>query len=136
VVCENGVTLAGPLPNTLVDPISVDLLRMEIFESINGWGQEILANPEPYKNHFYQTLIVLNYCRMLHDLHNGYPGSKLAGTKWAKHNLDPAWSVLIDRAWDGRPNPAYSARHPADPKDFESTLKFVQYIMEKSKQYK
>jgi len=29
----------------------------------------------------------------------------------------PFWSSLIDRAWDGRPNPAFSVRQPADPKD-------------------
>lgn len=136
MVCEKGVTLPGPQPNTIVDPRAVDLLRREIFESINGWGQEALANPDLHKDHFYQTFIVSNYCRMLHDLHNEYPGSKLAVTEWAQHNLDPPWSALIDRAWDGPPNPAYSARQPADTKGFESTLKSIQYIREKGRQYK
>ena len=135
VVRENGVTLAGPPPRALVDPISVELLRMEILEVITGWGQEIIANPDRYNNHFYQTFIVLNYCRMLHDLYTGLPGSKLAGAEWAKPNLDLSWSALIDQAWDGRPNPAYSVRQPADPKDFENTLKFVRYVTEESVQY-
>jgi hypothetical protein len=94
-VREKGVTLAGPLPSTLVDPIPVEFLRMEIKEVITGWGQEIIANPGTYDNHFYQTFIVLNYCRMLHDLHTGFPGSKLAGAEWAKANLDLSWSALI-----------------------------------------
>ena len=135
VVREKGILLAGPPPITLVDPIPVELLRMEIMEVITGWGQEIIANPDRYNNHFYQTFIVLNYCRMLHDLDTGCPGSKLAGATWAKANLEPSWSALIDRAWAGRPDPASSVRRPADPEDFESTLKFVKYIIEESKHY-
>src|ERR1043165_513161 len=135
VVREKGVVLAGPPPNTLVEPIPVELLRGEIMEVITGWGQEIIANPERFKNHFYQTFIVLNYCRMLHDLHTGFPGSKLAGAEWAKANLEPSWSALIERAWDGRPDPARSVRRPADPADFESTLRFVKRVIEESARY-
>jgi len=135
VVRENGVTLAGPLPATLVDPIPVETLRQEIMAVINNWGQEIMTNPEQFNNRFYQAFIVLNYCRMLHDLHRDFPGSKRAGAEWAKANLDPSWAGLIDRAWDGRPNPALSVRQRADPKDFESMLQFVQYIINESQSY-
>ena len=72
---------------------------------------------------------------MLHDLHAGSVGSKRAGAEWAKASLDPSWAGLIDRAWDGRPNPAHSVRQPADPTDFQSTLQFVQYIMQESAKY-
>ena len=72
---------------------------------------------------------------MLHDLYAGFPGSKLTGAEWAKTNLDPSWSALIDRAWGGRPNPAHSVRQPADPKDFERTLKLVKYVIRESKLY-
>ena len=66
---------------------------------------------------------------MLHDLVRGRPGSKRAGAQWAKQNLDPAWSVLIDRTWDGRPDPAKKVRQPADPDEFEKTLRFVEYVI-------
>jgi hypothetical protein len=127
VVREQGVTLAGPAPSLLVDPIPVEALREHIRATILDWGQEILNNPDPYNNRFYQGFIVLNYCRMLHDLHRGLPGSKLAGANWAKANLDPYWQGLIDRAWNGRPNPAVSVRQPADPQDFLETLEFIHY---------
>src|SRR6266567_5464223 len=127
VVRENGVTLAGPAPALLVDPIPVETLREQIMATIHDWGQEILSNPDHFNNRFYQGFIVLNYCRMLHDLHRGFPGSTLAGAEWAKANLDPSWKGLIDRAWNGRPNPAVSVRQRADVKDFKDTLKFVQY---------
>jgi predicted nucleotidyltransferase len=135
VLRENGITLAGQSIESLINPIPVEMLRMEIRETITGWGQEIISNPEKFNNRFYQTYIVLNFCRMLHDLYMGYPGSKRAGADWAKTNLDPSWNGLIDRTWSGRPTPEISVRQPADPKDFKSTLEFVKYIINKSKQF-
>jgi Domain of unknown function (DUF4111)/Nucleotidyltransferase domain len=132
VVRENGVTLAGPSPVTLVDPIPVKALRETTLSTINNWGQDILTHPDNYNNRFYQAFIVLNYCRMLHDLLNGFPGSKRAGAEWAKANLDSLWAGLIDRTWGGRPNPALTVRQPADPKDFKATLEFVQYVTDKA----
>ena len=135
VVREKGVPLFGPSPATLVDPVSAELLRAEIFETLTRWGQQILADPTPYSNRFYQSFIVLSYCRMLHDLQRGYPGSKREGAAWAKTALDPAWSDLIDRTWAGRPDPARKVREPADPEDFARTLRFVAYVMDESNRY-
>ena len=135
IVREKGVALAGPPPETLVNPISVELLRADIFETLTKEGKEILDDPERFNNRFYQCFIVLNFCRMLHDLHTGYPGSKREGAKWAKAFLDPAWTDLIDATWDGRPDPAKKVKEPADPRAFERTLRFVEYIMNKSKAY-
>ncbi len=125
VLREHGVTLAGPSPAALIDPIPVSELRKEILQVMTGWWQEIQANPESINNRFYQTFAVLSYCRMLHDLHTGFPGSKRAGAEWAKAALDPSWRGLIDRTWAGRPDPATSVRTPADPADFQSTLLFI-----------
>jgi len=135
VVREHGVILAGPNPATLLNQIPVDALRQEIRKTICTWGQQILDDPHRYANRFYQGFIVLNYCRMLHDLVEGYPGSKRAGAVWAKATFDPGWSALIDRAWDGRPNPAAAVREPADPAAFSSTLDFVKSVIAESVRY-
>ncbi|HXL06823.1 MAG TPA: aminoglycoside adenylyltransferase domain-containing protein [Gemmatimonadales bacterium] len=135
VVRHHGVRLAGPSPATLLDPVPVGALRQEIRATMRDWGQQILDDPDRYRNRFYQGFIVLNYCRMMHDCVEGCPGSKRAGAAWAKATLDPAWSALIDRAWDGRPNPAVAVREPADPTDFESTLQFVRAVMRESARY-
>ena len=135
VVREHGVALAGPSPATLVDPIPVETLRQEIAATIRNWGQEILDEPGCWNNRFYQSFIVLHHCRALHDLHTGFVGSKRAGAEWAKATLDPSWAGLIDRAWDGRPNPALSVRQPTDPEDFKSTLEFVRHVIKESMQH-
>src|SRR5882762_8770170 len=132
VVREHGVTLAGPSPATLVPPVPVDALRQEIRATIRDWGGQILQDPDRYRNRFHQGFIVLSYCRMMHDLVQGRPGSKRAGAAWAKTTLDPAWSALIDRAWGGRPNPAAAVRESADHTDFDSTLRFVKYVIGES----
>jgi hypothetical protein len=135
VVRERAVVLAGPSPTTLVDPVPIDALRREMRDTMRDWGKQILDDPNRYRNRFYQGFIVLSYCRMLHDLVEGRPGSKQAGARWAKASLDPVWSPLIDRAWDGRPNPAISVREPPDVTDFDSTLQFVKSIINESERY-
>ncbi len=129
VVREKGVVVCGPPPRTLVDPIDADEIREEIFRTMVDWGREILEDPDRFRNRFYQGFILLSYCRMLHDLHNGHPGSKRQGAEWAKAAFDSSWSALIDRAWATRPDPARSSREPADPEDFEATLRFVEFAL-------
>ncbi|UCD94944.1 MAG: DUF4111 domain-containing protein [Candidatus Zixiibacteriota bacterium] len=135
ILREKGVVLSGPEPSTLIKPIPVEVLRRAILASINESGQEILTNPEQFNNRFYQTFIVLQYCRKLHDLHTSEVGSKRSGAEWAKRNMDQSWAGLIDRAWDGRPNPAVSVRQPADEADFNCTLEFVREVIRAANEF-
>ncbi|HEY6222679.1 MAG TPA: aminoglycoside adenylyltransferase domain-containing protein [Gemmatimonadales bacterium] len=135
ILREHGIALTGPCPASLIDPIPIDALRSEIRATIRDWGRQILDDPDPYRNRFYQGYIVLSYCRMLHDLIEGRPGSKRSGAAWAKAHRDPQWAPLIDRAWDCRPNPAVAVREPPDGADFARTLEFVQDIMRESEGY-
>jgi predicted nucleotidyltransferase len=125
VVREHGVALAGPDPAKLVDVVPTELLRDEIRDTAVDWGREVLTESERFRNRFYQSFIVLSYCRMLRDIEVGQVGSKRDGAEWAKANLDESWAGLIDRSWDGRLNPSASIREPADPNDFEATLDLV-----------
>ena len=129
VLREHGIVLVGPPPTELIDPIPVELLREEIERTMREWGAQILASPIPYRNRFYQSFIVLSYAKMLHDLRAGCIGSKRDGAEWAKGVLDRSWADLIDRAWDGRPDPAKSVREPPDAVDFRRTLEFVEYVI-------
>lgn len=135
-VREKGVTLAGPPPKTLVDPITPAMLRAEIADVILEWGAQILATDGGYyHSHFYQGYFVLNFCRMLHDLRTGTNGSKVAGAEWAKRYFDASWSDLIDRAWLCRPNPEITVRQPADPEDYARTMELIQMVMDECKLY-
>jgi len=135
ILREKGVVLSGPAPATLIEPISVEVLQRAILTSINETGRLILTNPEQYNNRFYQGFIVLQFCRKLHNHYTGAIGSKLRGAEWAKLHLDHSWSGLIDRAWNGRPNPAVSVRQPANQADFNSTLEFVKVVMNAAREF-
>jgi hypothetical protein len=127
---QHGVALVGPPPADLIDPIPVVAFRQSILESMQRWGEQIIANPEGINNRFYQGFAVLHYSRLLHDLDTGVPGSKRAGAEWVKAQLDPCWSGLIDRTWGTRPMPEVSVRTPADPEDLRLTVAFVKHILE------
>ena len=97
--------------------------------TLMSWGRQILADPDPYNCRFYQGFMVLNYCRLLHDILRGYPGSKREGAEWAKSLLDASWADLIEGAWYTRPDPARQVRQAADPDAFERTLRLVEGAM-------
>jgi hypothetical protein len=135
IVRESGVILKGPSPKELINEIPTDMLRREMYRVLTSWGQQILDNPASWSNRFYQGFIVLNYARMLHDLKRGYPGTKREGSEWAKRNLDPAWTPLIDNAWTTRPDPAKKVKEPADPEEYRRTLKFLEYVLKESEHF-
>lgn len=129
---ENGIPLYGPQSITLMDPIPVEALKQEVFATLRDWGNEILADPDHYRNRFYQGFILISYCRMLQTLHCGCVKSKRAAALWAKEHLNPRWHPLIDRVWQTRPDPATAVRTPADPDDFAATLEFIPYILDQA----
>jgi predicted nucleotidyltransferase len=126
---ENGVAVIGPEPSTFVNPVPANALRTEIRDLLVGWGDEILEDPEPYRNRFYQAFLVLNYCRMLQDLNEGRVTSKLEGAEWAKSKLDPKWIPLIEYCWNDRKFPDIHVSQPAVPEIFSDALAFVKYAV-------
>lgn len=129
-VRECGITLAGPDPRELIDPVSADDLRREVLSTMRDWAEQLFANPAEMDNRWYQPFAVLSYCRMLHTLHTGRIGSKPAGAQWAIHALDSRWAGLIERAWQERPNPSLKVRQRADSDDLKSTLEFIRYALD------
>ena len=135
MVRERGIVLFGPDPRELIDPIPADDLRQEVWLTMNEWAQEIFDNQYDIHNRWAQPFAVLSYCRMLHTLRTARIESKPAGAEWAKNELDPRWSELIQRAWQDRPNPSLKVRQPADPDDVNSTLQFIRYALEQGRRY-
>jgi predicted nucleotidyltransferase len=136
VVRECGITLAGPQPRTLVDPVPAGDLRQEVFSTMHTWAEQLFAEPSSQMNsRWHQPYAVLSYCRMLYTLHTGAVGSKLAAARWAQEALDSRWNDLIQRAVEERPYPSLRVRQPADAVDIKSTLGFIAYVLEVSRKY-
>jgi hypothetical protein len=129
VVREYGITLAGPEPGELIDPVPADDLRQEVLATMHDWAGDIFAGRYRADNRWAQPFVVLSYCRMLHTLETGRVGSKPAGAQWARRALDSRWAGLIQRAWEERPDPSLKVRQQADPEDYAATLEFIRYAL-------
>ena len=122
---ERGITLAGPDPQTLIDPVSPDDLRQAMSALLDGWVTPILDDPAEINNRGYQSYTVLTLCRILYTLQNGSVASKPVAARWAQETLDERWIPSIDRAWVGRQSPSLKAE--AD--DVDETLEFIRYTL-------
>lgn len=127
---ERGITLAGPAPETLIDPISPNDLRRAML-AIVWWPKEILNDPPQIKKRGYQSYIVLTMCRMLYTLQLGAVASKPVAASWAQETLDHRWRSLIERAVDGRQHPQAEALS----EDLSGTMDFIRYTLERSRQF-
>jgi len=135
ILREKGVVLEGPDPSSFMNPIPVNELRKDIFQTFSEWAELIFDDHTIIGNHFYQTFAVLSYCRMVNDIRCGDIGSKRDGAEWAKENLDSKWHNLIDRAWLGRPNPSRSVKRAADPEDLLQTVEFIRTCLKEASSY-
>ncbi len=127
---EHGISLAGPDPKTLIDPVVPDELRLEAAQIMHKWQLEINAEPAMLSNRWLQAYAVVTFCRMLYTVQNGTIASKPAAVQWAQGALDSRWAGLIKRAWADRPNPSLKYRQHANPEDARSTLEFMQCAFE------
>jgi hypothetical protein len=135
MVREHGITLAGPEPRELIDPISTDDLRQEVWMTMQDWAEDIFCGRWPMNNRWAQPFAVLSYCRMLHTLHTGRIHSKPAGARWAKSALDKGWIGLVERACKERSDPSWKVRRNADPEDVRRTIEFIRYALDASREY-
>ena len=131
IVREHGITLAGPAPKTLIDPVSPADLRRAMVSMLPGWAGSILDTPARIQSRGYQSYIVLSLCRVLYTLQHGTVTSKPAAARWAQETLGGAWAPLIERAWVGRHGPDGAAA--AD--DVNETLAFIRYTMARSLEF-
>lgn len=98
VLREWGVTLAGPPPHTLIDPISQDDLRAALVALMRGWWGPMRHDPFRLRHSDYQAYAVLTMCRVLYTMQHGTIVSKSVAARWAQEALAARWRPLIERA--------------------------------------
>jgi hypothetical protein len=123
---EKGVTLAGPPPPTLIDPVSPAALRAEVRRTMDFC---LSLGLQPMELVARQAFWVGFFCRMLHTLATGAVWSKKASMAWAQGALDPAWGGLIARAAAVRKGDAAQSGAAADPAEAEATRAFARYAV-------
>jgi predicted nucleotidyltransferase len=128
ILRERGITITGPDPKTLIDPVSPAELRRAVLEILQKWFRHFLDDPLPLQSRGYQSYTVLTLCRILYTVEHGEIVSKPSAAAWAKQSLSHEWIGLIERAWAGRQTPGLHAQ----PEDINGTLDFIRYTLEYS----
>ena len=126
ILRQQGITLEGPAPQTLIDPVTPAQLQQAMLANLSGWAARLLENPLQMTFRGYQSFIVLTLCRVLYTLQNGEVSSKLAAVRWAKETLGERWEPLIDSAWEGRSH----SNGDASPEDIAGTQEFIRYAVD------
>ena len=92
---EHGVTLDGPDPATLIDPVGADALRDDARHVLRVWSRRLVEDATELGEIWCQRFAVISHCRILHTIESGTVASKRAAAAWAKGRLDPRWRGLI-----------------------------------------
>lgn len=106
IVRERGVTLLGPDPRTLIEPIKPDELRAAVREQLRWWAA-LPDAPEWLLRRSYQAFAVETMCRAHFTLQTGELPSKPRAVAWALEVLPEAWRPLIEhsRSWQADETP-------------------------------
>jgi hypothetical protein len=125
VMRDCGISLAGPAPDTLLDPIPPGDLRQAVRSVLRGWWAQLPEHPERIAGRSYQSYAVLTLCRILYTLEYGTTASKRTAAQWVQGTDGGHWSGLIGRAWAARHHPEGSST----PEDIEETMELLQYTL-------
>ncbi|MFW6068815.1 MAG: aminoglycoside adenylyltransferase domain-containing protein [Chloroflexota bacterium] len=120
VLRESGVTLAGPPPRTLIDPISPGALRQAVLDLLWWWELQ-LEDTSRVEQSGYQAYAILTMCRILYTMQEGAVATKPAAARWAQAHLEPRWTPLINHALRWQPD---------ERRDYlAETLHFIRYTL-------
>ncbi len=122
VVREKGITLFGPSPKTLIEPISKEEFMQAVQEQMKAWGEWVYDMHKRKE----QAYAILTMCRVLYAYKNGEQVSKKQAALWAMNEL-PEWSSLIQNALMWRE--AWRDENVDHDATFQETLRFVRFAI-------
>ncbi|HEY8601570.1 MAG TPA: aminoglycoside adenylyltransferase domain-containing protein [Thermomicrobiales bacterium] len=121
IVREHGLTVFGPPPRELIDPVAPEALRAATRTLLRDFWALQLDGPDWLRTRDYQAFAILTMCRALHTLHTGQVVSKPVAAAWAQQYLPPPWPALITQAlgW----------RHDHREADMTAMLAFIRWTV-------
>ena len=134
ILRECGITLVGPEPKELMEPVPVEALRGEMVSAIERLRMHFVSEIDKplgwFNTRFGQSFTVLTCCRMLHTVRTGVIQSKLAAVQWAEESIDVEWCELVKQAWAERTGARYGTkvRQPAEVGLLHQTGRFIGYV--------
>ena len=125
ILREQGVVIAGPPLQDMIEPVSPDDLRAAVLAILHEWWQPMLSDPARLEAPGYQPYAVLSMCRTLYTLEHGDIASKGDSARWATTKLGQEWAGLIGRAL------AWQRGHETE--GIERTLDFIRFTIKRSR---
>jgi hypothetical protein len=92
---EDGITVVGPSPRTLLPPVSCDQVRQSV-RMVLADGPFFSSSPEETADQ------LLDLCRSLCTLEKGRPASKSEGAAWVRSRVEERWLKVIEAAMTAR----------------------------------
>jgi hypothetical protein len=96
ILREHGITLAGPCPADLMDPVPDDVLReaaraglATLADDVLGWCPPAIA--------WCQRYLVIQASRSLYTVRTAEVASKRDALRWAMMHADPRWRPLLQQ---------------------------------------
>jgi len=122
VIREKGIVVAGPAPQTLIDPVQPNELRRAVLGTLREWWKPQLHDRSRLQDPEYQAYAVLTMCRALYTLQHGTVVSKAVAARWTQEELGERWAALIERAlaWP----------QGAQSDEMDETLDLIRYTLE------
>jgi hypothetical protein len=121
---EEGVVIAGPTLQALIDPIDQQALIEAVRANLVEWWAPMLERPARLHDYGYQPYAVLSMCRTLYTLERGRRVSKSAAAAWALDTLPAVWAPLIQSAGKWRSGDRIGS--------VERTMEFLRYTVDRS----
>lgn len=123
ILREQGIVIAGPAPQTLIDPVRPDDLRRAVLGLLAEWWAPMLRSPDPrLHGGAYQAFAALTMCRALYTARHKTIVSKPAAGRWALEALETRWAGFIGRALAWQPG--------LELDSLNETLDFIRYTLQ------
>jgi Domain of unknown function (DUF4111)/Nucleotidyltransferase domain len=125
ILRNHGISLYGPHPSILIDPVAGTDQRIEAQEMLVeylDWGASLST-----MSAWEQPYLVLTISRLLHTIESGEITSKAEAATSTIARL-PEWAPLVEQALADRPNPWTRVHQPADPAAAAATRHFIHAI--------
>lgn len=123
VLHEKGISLYGPSPQELVDPISKEELLDAVRVQARAWRTWVYSG----RTRGFQAYAILTMCRIYYTLQTGDFVSKKQAALWTAQAL-PEWSSLIQNALAWRE--AWRDENVDHEATLPETLRFVHTILD------
>lgn len=100
MVREHGLTLFGPSPETLIDPVSPDDLRAAVRLRLQDWVHwaDQPDDPDWLLPRSHKAYVIETMCRALYTLTTGMLASKPLSITWALATLPEPWHTIVEQS--------------------------------------